>query len=283
MSLAMPLMLSALLEECMFVCISGFAAKLGSTQIATHNAMLNIFMVITSAMYGLSNAVTIRIGHHLGHGDAGAARLCAILMLMVAVSLGFVLGAVFVLARNEVGHIFSNDPAVWHWTSQLSILVGVCYVLLTLFFTGVATLQGQGRPLPIAVGFAVGAYAVAVPLGYYLAFPRGMDLLGLWLGLAAGYGVITVIVGWAALQTDWVEETSKAVERSRAMGEAKTDRLLPMEKAGVGGTPGGEGGGDARSPPGMAVPVMAGEEDAHNWGEASAYMLAGSLSRSYES
>ena len=70
---------------------------------------------------------------------------------------------VFILGRNELGHIYSNDPEVWHLTKDISVLVGCGYLALAIFYVSLATLSAQGRPAFIAVAFFIGAWMVGVP------------------------------------------------------------------------------------------------------------------------
>ena len=66
--------------------------------------------------------------------------------LAIALMIASVVALVFVLARREVGHVFSNDPEVWSWASKLCVLLAVCYFLLAFFFTAIATLQATALP-----------------------------------------------------------------------------------------------------------------------------------------
>ena len=104
-------------------------------------------------------------------------------------------------------------------TSKLCTLVGALFLVMALFYSSMATLQGQGRPAPIAVSFLVGAWGVCVPLAYALAFKFKLDLLGLWLGMAGGYFVVTVIASYAAFRTDWAAMAELAQARSKTEHE----------------------------------------------------------------
>ena len=44
--------------------------------------------------------------------------------------------------------------------------LALAYGLVSCFFTAIGILQGQGRPLTIAVAFVLGAWMVGVPLAY---------------------------------------------------------------------------------------------------------------------
>ena len=218
--LALPQLASGFLEEFQLNVISAFAGALGAAELATHSALLNIYFFLTAAMFGLSSGATVRIGELLGAGRPARAALVARAMLALAAGVGLFVGVVFVLARGVVGRVFSSDPVVIALASQVAALVGAAYAAMSVFYSAMAALSGQGRPAPVAVAFLVGAWFVAVPLAYALAFVRAVEvtprLLGLWAGLTAGYGVVTAIAGWAAWKTDWPRMARLARERAEA-------------------------------------------------------------------
>jgi MATE family multidrug resistance protein len=219
-----PLMLSGLLEELQMSVVSVFAAKLGTVPMATHSAMLQLFLWLTTGAYGLIDATTVRIGNHLGANQPRRARLVSQLCLASCLATGAVVAVVIISARHVLGRVYSDDPAVVDLTAQIAVLLGSCYLLLSLFFTAIATLQGLGRPGVIAVAFVLGAWGVSVPLAYVFTFRCGMGLLGLWKGLTVGYAVITLITGVAALRTDWDQvgtiyyQQKNAVEKEQGKG-----------------------------------------------------------------
>ena len=51
-----PRAIGVTLESVQLEVVAMFAASLGTVQIATHNAVLNVFFDMTSAMYGLTKA-----------------------------------------------------------------------------------------------------------------------------------------------------------------------------------------------------------------------------------
>ena len=53
-------------------------------------------------------------------------------------------------------------------------------------------LRGMGRPHAAAVANLLGYYALALPLGYVLAFPLEFGLRGIWLGLTLGLLVVSI-------------------------------------------------------------------------------------------
>ncbi|MBZ0112212.1 MAG: hypothetical protein K8J08_07125, partial [Thermoanaerobaculia bacterium] len=70
-------------------------------------------------------------------------------------------------------------------------------------------LRGMGQTKPAAVFNLVGYYGLALPLAYWLAFPRGMGLPGIWWGLCLGLATVAVCV------TLWI----------RSFGPARAQRI----------------------------------------------------------
>ena len=45
----------------------------------------------------------------------------------------------------------------------------------------------------------IGFYALGLPLAYVLAFPMGLGMVGIWWGLAAALGAVSILlVTWVA-------------------------------------------------------------------------------------
>lgn len=98
-------------------------------------------------------------------------------------------------------------------------------MVLGAFFAAMATLQGQGRPLPAALAYLCGAFLLSPMLAYLFAFkvrlgcPLDCDespLVGLWWGFSAGYLVTVIIACTAALLSDWEALAQTAQLRSEA-------------------------------------------------------------------
>ena len=74
LSQVLPGSIGICLEEWQLEVVAIFATWLGSAEIATHNATLELFFFLTSAMFGLVAAVQIRTALYHGAGN-GPARL----------------------------------------------------------------------------------------------------------------------------------------------------------------------------------------------------------------
>ena len=117
----------------------------------------------------IDDGLQVRVGFRLGEGKPERASAVTMVALLASLAVGGFIGLGFVLGRSAIGRIFSSDPKVLELTSQLCWLVGPCYILLSVFFVSIATLQGQGRAIALAFSFLVGGWGVSVPVAWVLS------------------------------------------------------------------------------------------------------------------
>jgi Na+-driven multidrug efflux pump len=185
---------------------------------ATHNAMLQVFFVLSSLLWATASATQVRMSVHLGSGSHEKAKLSLKVGLMIALGCGLLVAAFFLAAGQNIALLYSKDaPQVRKLTGEIAYLVGTGYLFLTLFYISMACLNAQARVGYVVVAFVVGAWGVAVPMSYVLAFQVSFTkgLIGLWLGLCCGYFVLTLIACYGVYTSDWEAITKSAVERSR--------------------------------------------------------------------
>ena len=214
----LPLTLGIALEELQLQLISVFAVRLGDIQLAVENSLMTTYMVeafaprrarsppsapaafsltaavpcavssqvLSSIMLGLASATTIRVAHYLGAGRPKAARKTAVISFWCALAVGLVTGVAFVLLRDYIGQVFSDDAEVHRLTSQVCLLLGPVFFLLSALYTAFAVLDAQARPMMQALAMVIGGWGVSVPLSYVFAFPLGDGLIGLWYGMTIG-------------------------------------------------------------------------------------------------
>ena len=214
----LPRGLSATFEEIALQAVGALAGRLGAVQTATHTAMLMVFFWLTAPLYGVGAATQQRMGYHLGAGRPRAARAQAMLCFGVDMSLGLFVAATMVSSRAFLGRIFSSSDAVVHMVAAITPLVSGAYCLVGLFYASMATLGGQGRPIPVALAYFLGAFLLAPSAGYLLTFQLhccgAVLLYGLWSGLIIGYMVTTLISIAAVCTSDWEAISKLAQERA---------------------------------------------------------------------
>ena len=246
-SFAIPLAVGGFVEELQIQVVSFFAGALGPAEVAANNGLLQIFFMLTAVNYGLMRATTVRVGNHLGNGDAVNARRVVRIALLASSVYGLAVAMTFIFAREYLGRIVSSDPHIWHLIGSISWQFGAGYFLLSIFFVSMATLEGQGRTTAIAVSFFIGAWCISVPLAAVFGLaswgPK-LGLPGLWYGVITGYAFITLMTAYAVWRSRWGELAKEAHERSRVKDGAEEEAgETAGEAAAVGGGGSGSGSG----------------------------------------
>jgi Na+-driven multidrug efflux pump len=80
------------------------------------------------------SATTVRVGFHLGGARVSGAKLASGVGLLFCCTAGAVIGVTAHLARNSLGRVFSDDPAVWAAAATLSPLFGGGYAAMSVFY-----------------------------------------------------------------------------------------------------------------------------------------------------
>lgn len=73
-------------------------------------------------------------------------------------------------------------------------------------------LRGQGRQSISGWTNLALYYGVALPLGLYLAFNKGMKLFGIWIGIVFALFFVCLLQIFFVRISDWTEITRKALE-----------------------------------------------------------------------
>jgi MATE family multidrug resistance protein len=230
LKLAFPLGFTALLENGQLQTFSLFATALGKTEIATHNAVLEIFWFLSSFMWAISSATQIRIAQHLGNNDVPRAKLVLRIATGAACITAVCVASFLIFGANMIGHLFSNDPAVWDLTKQVTLLAGIGYSALAGLYVSIAALTAMGRPKVIAVSFLFGGWCVGVPASYMFAFESDFmhGLPGVWLGMCCGYAIVTLLVVAFLMRSDWVKTAARIHELNAVEGQEAATIIEPL-------------------------------------------------------
>jgi MATE family multidrug resistance protein len=202
LALGFPAALHVTLETGVFALATALAARLDAVSLAAHQVVLNVSSVTFMIPFGLASAGAVRVGHALGRGDPSAAARAGWATLGLAVAFMTASSVTFGFFPEAILGAFTDDPRV--------LSLGVTLMLLAAFFQpfdglqGVTTgnLRGTGDTHTPMTTNLIAYWCLGLPLGYALAFPSGMGVVGLWLGLSLG-----IVVSGSFLLHAWIVKT----------------------------------------------------------------------------
>ena len=169
---------------------------LGSTQLAAHQIALSLASVSFMIILGISAAGTIRVGHAYGRKNINDVRQSGFLTTLFASSVMACFGIIFVVFRNKLPFIFTEDLAVIDIAAALIIVAALFQISDGAQAAGLGILRGiTDVRLPMIFTF-IAYWVIALPIGYFLGFTLKMEVVGIWIGLSAGLTAAAIMLNW---------------------------------------------------------------------------------------
>ena len=199
--LGVPIMLTWLFEGALFGGAALLMGLIGVTEVAAHAVALNVAAVAFQVPFGVSQAATIRVGMAYGAGDLAWVSRAARVALAVGIGfMGVSAVAMWVAPRLFVSAYLDVDAAA----NAAVVALAVQYLAVAAVFqlvdgaqaVAAGVLRGvQDTRVPMLValfGYWVVGFGVAAVLG----FRTPLAGVGIWIGLAVGLLVVSVLLLW---------------------------------------------------------------------------------------
>lgn len=181
---------------------------------AAFASLFYVGLVITNLVWGISAAVSMRVGIHLGAEHSELAHSA----VMVAISCGSLLATVvavlLVSCKDVIPHFFSNDSDALALSSQFLPLLAI-YKFFEIYQTMCSgILRGTGLQTFGAVMNFIANVLIALPLSLSLMFATSLRVTGAWWGDIAGTVVLCVVFSVRIIAVDWKLESKQALKRA---------------------------------------------------------------------
>jgi MATE family multidrug resistance protein len=217
------------------------------TYAMTANTFMMRYMVLSfMPAFGISTAVTAIVGRYIGRGLPDVATSRAHLGFKITAVYMVTCGLLFLLGRNSLIQLFTNDPKVISTGATLLVFAAVYQFFDALYITYNGALRGAGDTLVPAIATAVLCWGLNVGGGFLVArlWPQ-LGPPGPW-AVATVYGIILGLFIYrrfvrGAWRSIHLEQTSSP-DTVPVLKEAQVARVI--ESTPSPGTPGeGWGGG----------------------------------------
>jgi MATE family multidrug resistance protein len=196
-----PIAITLALEVTVFNAAVFLMGLIGRASLAAHAIAIQIAALMFMAPMGVSQAATVRVGFFFGAGDTAGIRRAGWAALGVGVAYAALSAGALLLWPRLFMAIFIDvtDPIN-------AEVVALCasFLLVAAFFQffdctqviGAGALRGlQDTRVPMLFA-ALGYWVCGIGTSVVLGFPLGMHGLGIWIGLAGGLGVVSVLMVW---------------------------------------------------------------------------------------
>ena len=199
LKLGVPIGLTLLAEVSLFATSAFMMGWIGQVPLAAHGIALNLASATFMVHLGLSNAATIRAGNALGRKDRAHLEKGAIAVTGMSLVVSVMTIILFLTCAEPLISVFveSDDPQ----RPQILAIGAGLLAMAALFqlvdgaqVIALGLLRGlQDAKVPMVMA-GLSYWVVGIPASYYFGFIRGMDGIGVWLGLVLGLASAAVLL-----------------------------------------------------------------------------------------
>lgn len=194
LNLGIPISFTILCEVLIFAVVTVLIGGMSLVASASQSLVMNITSLTFMVPLALGSAISVLVGEQLGkHSLEGIIRYS-----MGAITLTVILQIFFALLYLSIPYMVmglaTNDMAVIIYGSGLLFWVGIFQIPdgLQVVLSGVMRGLNETR-IPMILGL-ISYWVIGLPIGAYLAYQRGMEAKGLWIGLAIGLTCMCILL-----------------------------------------------------------------------------------------
>lgn len=194
--LGLPIAVTITAEAGLFNAVSVLMGTRGAAIAAAHQVAINFSMTTFMVPLALSAAITIRVGHALGAGNAQAARFSGAIGISVCAIFMSCSAAFLLLFRNLVVSMYTNDPSVTSIAVTLLLAAAIFQIADGIQIGAAGALRGyKDTRFPMAINtFAF--WVLAFPVAYMAAVTYKAAPVYTWAAFIVGLSVAAALLSW---------------------------------------------------------------------------------------
>jgi len=190
----LPMAVTLLAEGGLFVAVALAIGTLGEQVVASHQVALNIASFFFMIPLGLAMAITVRVGHAVGRGDARGVRYAGFCGIGLTLATQALSAALMLSMPQVIASLYTHDDGVIATATELIVLAGLFQFSDGIQVASNGALRGL-KDTRVSMVITLFAYwCVGMPVGWWLAFRQGLGARGMWMGLIAGLSVAAVLL-----------------------------------------------------------------------------------------
>ncbi len=192
--LGMPIGITITAEAGLFSVVSILVGTRGASITAAHQIALNFSSMMFMIPLAFSSAITVRIGHALGAGDAPAARSAGLMGISMCMLFMSCSAACLLLFRHAVVDLYTSDTSVQAIAISLLLMAAMFQIADGAQIGAAGALRGyKDTKIPMVINmFAY--WALGFPLAYMAAITFRAPPNYVWAGFVLGLTVAAILL-----------------------------------------------------------------------------------------
>ncbi|KAF8747524.1 MATE efflux family protein, partial [Rhizoctonia solani] len=189
------------------------SSRFGATSLAAQSVLLVSASVAFQTPYSLGVSVAVRVGNLLGSGDSRKAKVAAETGIGLSIITALTMSTIIMVFRGSWSYMFNKDVEVAKLVTKVLPLLAMFQIVDGVTAVTDGVLRAIGRLGLGAMVNITAYYCIGIPLGLYLAFWKGLELQGLWIGITAAIFYAASASVYAVSRTSWQKEVENASQR----------------------------------------------------------------------
>ncbi len=181
-----PIASQMFMEFVAFGTVTLMMGWVGTVEMGANKIAMDVSNFAFMMLTGVTAATTIRISHEYGRRNLRQLRLAANASYHIAIAWNILTALLFILLRNHIPRIFTDDQEVVRMASYLLVFAGVFQISDGLQVITIGILRGMQDVKSIMRIAFISYMILSIPLGYLFTFVLNMGPGGLWVGLIVG-------------------------------------------------------------------------------------------------
>ncbi len=191
--IGVPIGLSSTMEVTMFAVVSLLMGSIGTIAVAGHQIAVNFSAMTFMVPFGLSTAITTRVGNAAGKQNITESRKRGFIGIALSVAFMSATAILMLTIPELISGIYTDNVAVQDVAVSLLFMAAIFQISDGLQVSSFGALRGlKDTKIPMFVNL-IAYWMIGLPLGYYLGITRNIGPQGLWVGLIAGLSVAAVL------------------------------------------------------------------------------------------
>ena len=196
--IGLPIGIAQTIEVSGFAVLTLWMGHFGTTMLAAHQIVMQFLGLMVTLLFAMSQAVTVRLGHHVGAGE----YLKLSRVIIVGLGLSLILISLVVSGFNifdvsllglDIDIYDPHNATLIADTLSLFEIVAIWLIIENFRIIAQGALRGLKDTLSLMTIAVIGFWIVGLPMAYLLGFHTNMGGHGLWWGFSTGITVGAII------------------------------------------------------------------------------------------
>jgi len=194
LALGTPIAVTITAEAGLFSAVSILVGTRGADITAAHQIALNFAATMFMIPLALSAAISVRIGHALGSGNAVAARMAGMTGILICIAFMTCSATFLLLFRDVVVGIYTNDPSVTEIAISLLLMAAIFQIADGVQIGAAGALRGyKDTRMPMVIN-TFSYWVMGFPLAYMAAITFKAPPSYIWAGFVLGLTVAAILL-----------------------------------------------------------------------------------------